>query len=72
MRTALIWFGAALGLDAVLVVSYASLPIVQASGGDEGFWAVILFYMLIVAAPVVTAVAFWKLARRFLGRASSH
>ena len=64
----MIWVLVAIFLDTALALSYLSLATVQESGGDEGFWAVILFYPLIVVAPVVSVAAVWRLSRLWTGR----
>jgi hypothetical protein len=48
----------------MLVIFYPSLGIVQETGGDEGFWGVMLFYPLIVVAPAASVVVMLRLLRR--------
>jgi hypothetical protein len=68
MRTSWAWIVLALLLDVTLVISFLSLGIAQASGGDEGLWAVLLFYLLIVVAPTISVIAGCHLLRQLAGR----
>jgi len=68
VRALVIWLVLALLLDAALAISYVSLGIAQRSGGDQGLWAVLLFYPLAVIAPAVSIIVFWRLLRRLADR----
>ena len=48
--------GIALLMNALLPISFFSMAIAQRSGGDEGMWAVIIFYPLILVAPILSII----------------
>lgn len=56
--------GIALLMNAVLLISFFAMATAQRSGGDEGMWAVMLFYSLIIATPILSIIAMTVRMRR--------
>jgi hypothetical protein len=46
--------GVTLLANALLPISFFSMATAQRSGGDAGMWAVMLFYPLILVAPLLS------------------
>jgi hypothetical protein len=60
--------GVALLMNALLPISFLSMAMAQRSGGDEGMWAVMLFYPLVLVAPVLSIVTMALQMRGLRGR----
>ena len=48
--------GVALLMNALLPISFLSMGMAQRSGGDGGMWAVMLFYPLVLVAPILSII----------------
>jgi len=54
----------AVATNLMLPMSFLALGAAQRSGGDAGLWAVMLFYPLVMGAPLVSILTIMRQMRR--------
>ena len=54
----------AVATDIMLPIAFLALGAAQRSGGDAGLWAVMLFYPLVMGAPLVSILTIMLQMRR--------